>query len=70
MLPQDQWGLEPLPLSQAFPARLESPHPKASKFPALAWPAQLESTSGRGQFLPGVRDLSEHMTASACIVSV
>jgi hypothetical protein len=44
--------------------------PKHPGFPALAWPAQLESTSGRVHSSPGVRGLSKHMAASACIVSV
>lgn len=57
----------PLPPSQAYPAKLECPHPKAYGVPSTG----LASATGkhiRGQFPPGARDLSKHMAASACIV--
>lgn len=42
----------PLPLSRAFPAKLENPHPKASRVPSTG----LASTAGKhiraGPFVP------------------
>lgn len=69
--PGDQWGREPPPSLSGLPCQTGESSPQSIPgFPALAWPAQLESTSGRDHSSPGIRGLSKHMAASACIVSV
>lgn len=50
--PRDQWGLEPLPLSQAFPAKLESPHPKAYRVPSTGLASAAGKHIREGSVLP------------------